>query len=125
MSGNFSSIDQSQLAGIDHFFPTDSGLFISKYSFEEDSFTNVTVILHKELGTIISFQTQDSKYFDNPEYYFGKSSEELLKKPYEIDGKKINRSKKDLGIYNQFGKTMRVTIFKSSIYGYSISLKIK
>lgn len=125
MSGNFSSIDHSKLVGIDHFFPTDSGLFISKYSLEEDSFTNVTVILHKELGTIISFQTQDPKYFDNPEYYFGKNSAELVKNPCKIDDKKINRSKKDLGVFKQFGKTMSVTIFKSSSFGYSISLKIK
>lgn len=125
MSGNFTSIDHSQMIGVDHFFPTDSGLFISKYSLEEDSFSNVTIILHKELGTKISFQTSDSKYFDNPELYFGNTSEELIKKTYEIEGRKINRSRKDLGDFRQFGKLVTVTIYKSTAYGYSISLTIK
>ncbi len=124
ISGNFSGIDNSQLIGVDHFFPTDSGLFISKYSFGENNFSNVTVILHKELGTVISLQTSDSKYFEHPEYYFGKASEEQIRNPYEMDGEIVKRSKKKLGKFKQFGKLIDVTIFKSSSYGYDISLKI-
>jgi hypothetical protein len=125
MSGNFASIDNNQLIGIDHFFPTDSGLFIPKYSLGEDTFKNVTVILQKELGTTITFNSSDNKYFENPEIYFGKTSVELIKNSYEIDNTKIERSRKDLGVFNYFGKSVDVTLFKSSSYGCAISLKIK
>lgn len=122
MNGNFSQIDHKQLIEVDHFFPTDSGLIINDYKLGQDTFKSVHIILTKYPSKTISFFTSDSKYFDNPELYFGKSSDEVLKNPYEMSGVKVNRSRKDLGNFNEFGKILEVTIFKSSVYGYCITI---
>lgn len=125
MTGNFSQINTSDLKSLDYFFPTDSGLVINNFNLNNENFKMVDITFPKNLRNFITFTTDDSKYYENPEYYFGKNSEELSKNPYEINGRDIKRNRKDLGIFHEFGKDIDVTLYKSSSYGYSISLKIK
>jgi hypothetical protein len=125
ITGSFSKIDQNQLNYLDHFFPSDSGLVIKNYNLDNNYFESVDFILTKNYGTLISFHTSDPKYFENPELYFGKSVNEQIKKPFEINGLKVSLSKKQLGDFQAFDNFYTVSIYKSKDFGYTISIRDK
>lgn len=125
MGGNLNNINLNNLKGVDYFFPTDSGLVITNYDIGNEHFENVTIIVRDEFNTTINFQTKESKFYENPEVYFGNLTDEIVKKPYELNNIQINRSNINLGDFKHFDKSINVIIFKSSSYGYCISLNLK
>ena len=120
-TANFSNVD---LKGYDHQFLSDKVLRINNFSFNDSiKFKYVDIVLNPELGPSLSFLTDDPKYYDKPEVYFNVKGDERIKRPRELNGQIVNRSRKQLGEFTDWGKAIRVTILKSDIYGYDINIR--
>lgn len=122
-SGGFSSVD---LQNTDHIFFTDSGLRINNFAIgKNERFKYVDILLTEEHETIFIFISDDPKYYDDPSFYFDSTGFEKNKNPFMVNDVVVTHSRKDVGTFHEFEKSIRVSIHKSSAYGYMISLTIK
>lgn len=121
----FQSYESIDLSQINHVKWENGAIELKDfYLSPEDKFKSV-MIGFSELGTDISFKTDDSKYFDNTRFYFERNAAEKTSHPYLLDSTEVRTNKKRLGSFAVFDPPLgnvSITVFKSTIYGYMIFL---
>jgi len=90
---------------------------------EHEQFPSV-LVMFTEMGIHVNFQTADPKYFINTKYYFNEDTTVKLHNPYKMDDVRVNHNSKDLGVFKEFNPPLRISLHKSSVYGYSVNINV-
>jgi len=86
----------------------------------EDTFSSVRIMV-TDLGLHIDFSASSSKYFDDPQKYFGRDIL-VRKREYEMFEQQVKSNSKRLGRFENFTPLVDVTLYNSSMYGYKVDL---
>lgn len=103
---------------------SDAVIDVENFQLSEDDQFKFVRIMKGEIGTYITFYSNSSKYFDNPKKYFDRDSP-VRERNYEMFAKQVSSNSKRLGEFDHFGVPMDVTLYNSSVYGYTVSLFFK
>jgi hypothetical protein len=89
----------------------------------EDLFESV-VIVDADSFISMDFKTSDPKFFLISELFFGKKGSERLKEPFIWNNTLVEEEFKELDTFHAFDRNVAITIRKSNVFGYTISLRL-
>ncbi len=117
-SGTLSGID---FKGYETVPLSDYAIEVKNFKLSNEESFNAVMIGVSDLGLHIDFTPVCSKYFDDPQKYFGRDVP-LRKREYEMFEQQVKSNSKRLGRYENFIRLVDVTLYNSSVYGYRVSL---
>lgn len=125
LNNSFAQID---LTHIEHVTYSDSTLSLKNFQLSEnDVFSSIDVVI-MDGATLLTFNTENPKYYNNTEEYFQRAGVERSGAPYVLYGQEARTSKKKLGKFNVFEYPIPptlISVVKSTIYGYAIFMDFK
>ena len=120
-SGSFSGVD---LKSTNIYMWSENVIELRNFALSESEVFSSVVIRLSDNETNVRFMTTKSGYFDKAKYYFGYETLSTKKNIYLLDGKHVSTETKVLNTNYllSLSKFVSTTLFKSSLYGYMISM---
>jgi hypothetical protein len=113
-------LTDADLTGIDYSRNKRNEFLFRNFALSEhELFAEVTILL-SNFGVLIDFVTNDTRYFDNTQYYFNVQAVARRKPPLFSDNKAFVVKGKRIGMLNLFSGTVQADVMRCELYGCKI-----